>query len=66
MKIKYLIKARKVKEAVEFSDKAIQDFTNKLEVLEWRAKACYYNGNEPLAKKAINLAFNIDPDNIEC
>jgi hypothetical protein len=66
MKIKFLVKARKVKEAVEFSDKAIQDFPNKQEVLEWRAKACYYNGSEPLAKKAINLAFSIDPDSAEC
>jgi Flp pilus assembly protein TadD len=63
MKVKMLIKARKVSDAVEFSETAVTLFPNNIEILEWRAKATYYDGSEALAKKAINQAFSLDPDN---
>jgi len=66
MKMKMLIKARRCKEAQEFSDKAVALFPNKKEVLEWRAKAQYFNGSEILATKTLNSAFDIDSEDLEC
>lgn len=60
-----LIKALKIKEALDFSAEAVKSYPSKLEVLEWRAKACFYDGNDVLARRAINAAYDIDPDYAE-
>ena len=59
-----MIKARKVDEAVSYTQKAYQDWSGETLFLFWRGSALLYAGNTDLAKKHFNAALNSDPDHV--
>lgn len=61
-----MIKAKKVDEAVQFTQQVYSTFANDPLFLYWRGSALLYAGNQDLAKKHFTQALNIDPDHVLC